>query len=146
MHSLPNYQRLISYPLAISAVFMSLSSATHSLIIRKSFAIHLPSIRYSLTKHQLSISYSVVIHEVFMKGASAVHRLSIITHEMFMNYPLSAHWAINFFMSYLWTIHVSVVVQQQTSTHPCLHCWSAPNKHTPMSPLLMSTQAARTIS
>ena len=39
---------------------------------------------------------------------------------------------------------MSVVVQQQTSTHPCPHCWSAPNKHTPMSPLLTNTQQAHT--
>ena len=38
---------------------------------------------------------------------------------------------------------MSVVAQQQTSTHPCRHCWSAPNKHTPMFPLLTSTQPAR---
>ena len=31
-----------------------------------------------------------------------------------------------------------------TSTRPCVHCWSATNKHTPMSPLLANTQPSRT--
>ena len=40
--------------------------------------------------------------------------------------------------------HVSIAAQHPPYTHPCLHCCSAPTKHTPMSPLLLSNHPAHT--
>ena len=53
-------------------------------------------------------------------------------------------------MNYSSAIHVSTVGQQPASTHPCVHGWTATNKHTiththtPMFPLLVSNQPAHT--
>ena len=40
--------------------------------------------------------------------------------------------------------HASIAAQHPPSTHPCVHCCSAPTQHTPMSPLLLSTHPAHT--